>query len=169
MSTPTTDHRAGRMMTGLLASANARAKLVITCDLLAADGRRYHQTFNVKKWQGRDDTTMLTVEVKGSGWPATRVLHINTATGRESVARESEDDKLLVFAARACMQFAYTGTVPTPRNGTVEVTEEDVCSCCGLALTDPVSLERGMGPECYGKQTGSKTITGRKKAPLATA
>jgi hypothetical protein len=24
------------------------------------------------------------------------------------------------------------------------------CCCCGKALTDPLSLERGIGPECYG-------------------
>lgn len=30
------------------------------------------------------------------------------------------------------------------------------CCFCGKRLTDPVSVERGVGPECYGKHTGSK-------------
>jgi hypothetical protein len=25
-----------------------------------------------------------------------------------------------------------------------------ICACCGRALTDPISLERGIGPECWG-------------------
>jgi hypothetical protein len=30
------------------------------------------------------------------------------------------------------------------------------CSRCARKLTDPVSVERGLGPECYGLPTGSK-------------
>lgn len=30
------------------------------------------------------------------------------------------------------------------------------CLRCGKALTDPVSIERNLGPECFGKHTGSK-------------
>jgi Family of unknown function (DUF6011) len=26
--------------------------------------------------------------------------------------------------------------------------EDDRCGCCGRALTDPVRVERGIGPEC---------------------
>lgn len=38
----------------------------------------------------------------------------------------------------------------------LEAFEESRCGCCGRALTDPVSIERGIGPECYGKLTGSQ-------------
>lgn len=160
MNTPTTDHRAGRMMTGLLGSTDKRAKVILTVDLVGAS--RYHQTFFVKKWTGRDGTDMLSVEVKGS-WPRQRVLHVNTITGTTSPARESAGDALLVYAAKAALGFAYTGTVPTAGNGTITVTEESVCGICGMELTDPVSIERGIGPQCYGKQTGTKTITGRNR------
>lgn len=34
--------------------------------------------------------------------------------------------------------------------------ESDNCGKCGLPLTDPVSLEVGMGPTCRGKETGSQ-------------
>lgn len=30
------------------------------------------------------------------------------------------------------------------------------CGRCGKQLTDPVSVERGLGPECFGVATGSK-------------
>lgn len=32
----------------------------------------------------------------------------------------------------------------------------DRCGCCGRALTDPISIERGIGPDCYGRMTGSQ-------------
>lgn len=34
--------------------------------------------------------------------------------------------------------------------------EESYCGKCGRQLTDPVSIERGIGPECYGKDTGAQ-------------
>jgi len=37
-----------------------------------------------------------------------------------------------------------------------EVSLESECSYCGRALTDPESIERGIGPECYGRHTKSK-------------
>jgi hypothetical protein len=163
MNTPTTDHRAGRMMEGLLSEhANRNARLLLTIDLIGTD-KRYHQTFQIKTWTGRDETPMLSVDVKGA-WPRQKVLYENLTTGRVSIARESEHDQLLVFAARAALGFAYTGTVPTAGNGVVEIHEESVCGMCGMELTDPVSIERGIGPQCYGKQTGTKTITSRKAA-----
>lgn len=36
------------------------------------------------------------------------------------------------------------------------IQEESRCGKCGRALTDPVSIERGIGPECYGKETQSQ-------------
>jgi hypothetical protein len=32
---------------------------------------------------------------------------------------------------------------------------EKECAHCGIALADPVSIARGVGPDCYGKLTGS--------------
>jgi len=36
------------------------------------------------------------------------------------------------------------------------IQEEERCGKCARTLTDPVSIERGIGPECYGKDTGSQ-------------
>jgi hypothetical protein len=37
-----------------------------------------------------------------------------------------------------------------------DIQEESYCGKCGKTLTDPASIERGIGPECFGKATGSR-------------
>jgi hypothetical protein len=39
--------------------------------------------------------------------------------------------------------------------GQAEVALASECCVCGKALTDPESIDRGIGPECYGKLTKS--------------
>lgn len=160
------------MFAAMLASANKRAKVVLTVDLTDAQGgSRLHQTFHVKKWTTRDDAVMVTVEVAGSGdWASgtfpIRVLQLNEQ-GTTTIARDERNaDKLLQYAARAALTFARTGETLTAPNGTVAVVEESTCGACGRELTDPVSIERGIGPECFGKSTGTKTITSRKRTPV---
>lgn len=154
------------MLEGLLTSKHRAAKLVLTVELSGA--KTYHQTFALKHWQAREGDEMITVEVKGSGdWESgvrpIKIYHVNVTRGSARDARDDRNqDAMLRYAARAALRFAWTGLVPTPANGSVSVIDEDVCSCCGAELTDPISIERGMGPECYGKATGAKTITGRK-------
>lgn len=168
-----TDHRAGRMLAALVGSSHKGAKVVLTTDLRDADGgSRYHQTFAIRRWVNRAEQTMLTVEVAKSGsWAEgikpISVMHLNLAT---ATAHESKDsraqDKLLRYAAEAAVGFAWIGEagLPTPSNGSVEVVEESTCGHCGKALTDPVSIERGVGPTCLGKSTGTQTILARPKA-----
>lgn len=36
-----------------------------------------------------------------------------------------------------------------------EISEEERCGACGRQLTDPESIARGIGPECFGKMTSS--------------
>lgn len=43
-----------------------------------------------------------------------------------------------------------------------KVDAEDRCGICGRKLTDPVSIERGIGPECASKPTGTKILHASK-------
>lgn len=61
--------------------------------------------------------------------------------------------------------LAFVAGQPTATG--LEVFEEECCGRCGRALTDPVSIERGIGPECYGMLTGSEHET-KVKAAKAT-
>lgn len=64
-------------------------------------------------------------------------------------------DPQRVRAAFLCAAWLEGQTSP-PNLKFMESTE---CGVCGLELTDPVSVERGIGPTCYGRLTGSKHAT----------
>jgi hypothetical protein len=62
-------------------------------------------------------------------------------------------DALRTWTAEKVLSFALGGY---PLDHQADVFIATSCSYCGKRLTDPVSVERGVGPECYGRATGSK-------------
>lgn len=166
-----TEHRAGRMLSALLGSDNRSAKLLLTVEL-ESSGTKYHQTFHVRKWSRRDGVDLLQVQVANSAdWdavpprPPITVMSVDLDDLSLLMQRDRRaDDRVLVYAAEAALMYAWTGQTKTPKNGSVRVLEESVCGRCGLPLTDPESIDRGVGPDCYGKMTGTTTIRGRKKS-----
>lgn len=164
-----TDHRAGRMLAATVASDKKNAKTVLTTDVHSASGARYHQTFELRGWTAQTGDRMLTVEVKGSGsWEQgikpIKVFNLNTRTLSAVVANDSRNaDKLLRYAAMCAVTYAWLGVdaLPNPTNGYLTVVEAVICGSCGRKLFDPVSIARGVGPECYGKLTGTHTILSR--------
>lgn len=163
------DHRAGRMLAALIGSDNSRAKVTLTTDLFDAAGtRKWHQTFNLKGWNGRDGGRMISVEIAGTGSyesgerPAV-AFYLDIANLKIKGSRTAISNPLLRYAAEAAVAYAWLGEVgmPQPTNGRVVVVESENCGHCGLPLSDPVSIERGIGPTCLGRATGTKTIFGR--------
>lgn len=57
------------------------------------------------------------------------------------------------WAARRVIHWALNGDEEFAAQASVDLAEE--CSHCGRPLNDPVSISRGVGPECYGRSTGS--------------
>lgn len=165
-----TDHRAGRMLEAMLGSEHKGAKVVLTTDVMGLDGSsRFHQTFMLRRWVGREGSLMVSVSVAGSGdWacgikPIT-MMHLDLTKLVVVEARDARNtDPMLRYAAEAAVGFAFLGEagLPQPKNGSVTVLEESVCGDCGIRLRDPVSIERGRGPICAGKATGTRTILGR--------
>jgi hypothetical protein len=157
------DHRAGRMLAALVASENTSAKVVLTTVVKKADGgQALHETFTIKRWVNDEQHVMLSV--KSGHYPSDRtVLVVNVLEGGKTFTAKAcrgDQDRLLVYAAEAALDYAWTGRLPQPKNGSVDVKEASQCGYCGKKLTDPVSIERGIGPDCLGKTTGSKTISG---------
>lgn len=163
-------HRVQTMFASLLASENRRARMLVTVSVFDASERRLHQTFRLKAWTNRQGERIVTADLNDGVYgvyETTRVLHMNAASGETFAAKGAPSDRLLAYAAKAALTFARTGTVPQPGNGRVECVEASLCGRCGLELTDPVSIERGIGPECFGKETGTTTIRSRPKATRA--
>jgi hypothetical protein len=158
------------MFQGLLGSENKRACVEVAVSVFNADERRLHQSFRLKAWRTRDGEQRVTADLNDGDWNAgtyaTKVAHLNPANGA-IYAAQGMNDKLLVYAATAAFRFAQTGEVPTPGNGRVECVEASRCGMCGTTLRNPVSIERGIGPECYGEETHTTTIRSRSKATKA--
>jgi hypothetical protein len=67
-------------------------------------------------------------------------------------------------AARWCVEaiFRYVnGDYGVERQA--ELAVEDICIRCGRPLTDPQSIERGYGPECFGMATESAAESTRER------
>jgi Family of unknown function (DUF6011) len=164
-----TETRVGRMLDGVIQSDNKGAKVVVTVSLFNDAERRFHEPFQLRAWDGRDGR-MLTVGVHGSGdWAngvkPISVIHVDTETGREFVARDPRNEnELLRYAARAALQYATTGELPSPKNGRVEASEWMLCGRCGRELTHPDSIAAGIGPECRGQDNRGQTILARERA-----
>lgn len=83
---------------------------------------------------------------------------VGKLTGRNGFTPDRNADPARVYCAKALL--AYVAGKPTAPS--LEIKEEDRCGKCGRQLTDPVSIERGIGPECYGAETGSQHQSKRK-------
>lgn len=168
------DHRAGRMLAGLIESENANGKVVLTTEVSGV--RTYHQAFELRRWNSRENTKMITVEAVGTadwanGKGQIKVVHLDLFACKFLPARDPRNaDALLQYAARCAVNYAWLGdaALPTPKNGTLRVLESLLCGMCGMKLRDPVSIDRGIGPDCFKKATGSRTIMGRQATALLT-
>lgn len=170
MNGPTTDHRAGRMLDGLLRSENEKGKVLLTVEL-KKDGvvTALHDTFALRKWEGRRGR-FLSVELPDTAdWYAEpRVkpiapLSMNLDTGEIVASRDERVTPLLAYAAQAALRYAFSGELPTPANGTVSIMEQDFCGACGMRLKDPESLRVGIGPDCEKKLTGVRRTKRTRK------
>lgn len=65
-----------------------------------------------------------------------------------TTARSSVDRADVRFRA---FQFAWANLVAGKIGGQLEIWHEGRCGRCGRTLTDPESIERGIGPECVKK------------------
>lgn len=53
--------------------------------------------------------------------------------------------------SKQIIALLWTVKNSTKLSGKVDVFHEGRCACCGRKLTDPTSIERGIGPDCYRK------------------
>jgi hypothetical protein len=101
-----------------------------------------------------DDNARTNIKVLGGkvGW--VNVERVSATTYRWVLTLTTRDEQIK-DAVRAL--FNYCGGAPADTGYRVQ--EASRCGRCLRTLTDPVSIDRGIGPECYGRDTGSRHAT----------
>lgn len=92
----------------------------------------------------------------GTYYPKTGKLYIEPRFVSPSIPRTLAGLKYTPWGyslLQALVVAPATGVLETNCH---EISEANLCGTCGKELTDPVSIERGIGPTCFGKSTGSK-------------
>lgn len=131
------------------------------------EARGHHETFRLsprlpRGLRGRDSwsgTSWWLNLVNGTS-ERTYVGMVDVKNGRLAITytQASDSRKGVRYAAELVISSLVTGDYPEPNalGETYSLVPADLCGRCSRELTDPVSIERGIGPECYGKVTGSK-------------
>lgn len=100
---------------------------------------------------GMGDADCVEARDPDRDYPDNYVGRFYTNDGEWRSGKEADPSR--AWTAEKVMAYAVGGY---PLRDQAEVYVSCECAMCGRPLTDPVSIERGIGPECYGKVTGSK-------------
>jgi hypothetical protein len=151
---PSPDTRPGRML--LAGGIEATATL--------ADGQHVTVTIRTRKRSGRgwtnaalgEEGSRTNVSILGRkvGW-----INVGADGGLLLTLRTRRQE--FVGAVRAV--FAVAAGLQ-PQFGVNRVQEASRCGRCFRTLTDPVSIDRGIGPECFGRDTGSQHVAAERAA-----
>ena len=156
---PTEETRMGRMLAAGRLTATMRSKRT---------GDHLTLTFQSKakidgKWKNASfaEATHVFIQQGPGGWGSTKLGTYYPPTGKLYL---DTDDKAWSFAVLNTLTSAMSALQDTEK---FELQESNQCGTCGKALTDPVSIERGIGPTCYGAETGShhSTKADREQVP----
>jgi hypothetical protein len=106
-----------------------------------------------------EDATHVFISEKGYG--TQRLGTYYPAKGRfyEDIDPQSPH----MQALRAVESYLRGEDLPVPF---VSIEAESRCGLCGRELTDPVSIKRGIGPECAAKPTGTKILHASAFTPI---
>ena len=129
-----------------------------------ADNREGQFKQGGKRWEPcvYDEATHVFIEVPGaSGDWADKVGTYYPRSGK--FYEDHSADGARIWAAAAAANWLCGAT-----NEKASFQEQSECARCGLELTDPVSIARGIGPICLGKMTGSQHQVKVKEATEGT-
>jgi hypothetical protein len=116
------------------------------------DGRGYVSRATIAGRVGLDDADVIFVDDPTLDWEDGKVGTFVLGTGEWKPAKGADPARL--WGASKAFAWAH-GSFDL--DAKAEVFIELSCSFCGKPLTDPVSIERGVGPDCWGRHTGSKS------------
>lgn len=125
--------------------------VVLSCRAQKPGGSGYVSRATRAGRVGIEDAYCVEARDEAAEYPENYVGRLYTNDGAWRAGREA--DRLRAWTAEKVLAYALGGY---PLDQQAEVFISTSCSYCGKRLTDPVSVERGVGPECYGKATGSR-------------
>lgn len=131
----------------------AHVKVALSCKKRRPEGERgYVSRATVAGRVGYPAADKIDVLDPDLEWPESKI----GAWGKRSHRFYTEDgaDTARVWTAEHVILFAL-GEFPALAEQ-AEVLVSTRCICCGRKLTDPVSVSRMVGPECFGGRTGSR-------------
>lgn len=147
---PSGDTRLGRMLAAGRLTATMRSK---------ASGNHITLTFQSKakiddRWQSVPfyQATHVFISQGGGGFNSVKVGTLYPKKG-DLYLNAGFDTAPWLYAITHTLLAAQTGDVDTEQ---YEIQEASRCGHCGKELTDPISIERGIGPTCLGSDTGSQ-------------
>jgi uncharacterized protein DUF6011 len=113
-----------------------------------------------------NEATHVFIEVPTSSgdWPD-KIGVFYPRTGKFFEDSNADPDR--IQAAVLAARWLNEGESRKSRMDGFRFQEESYCGICGRTLTDPESIDRGIGPECFGKQTDSHHQQKQKMSAVA--
>jgi hypothetical protein len=134
------------------AKTGAHVTLAFVAKKKAEDGRGFVSRATIDGRVGLKQADVVFVDDPTLVWPDGKVGTFVLESGEWRPAKGADSNR--VWAATKAFAWAHGSYALDEK---AEVFMELSCSFCGKPLTDPVSIERGIGPDCWGRHTGSKS------------
>lgn len=156
---PSDSTRLGRMLQGGRLTATMRSKrtgehITLTLHAMKKDEKWEHVPF--------EEATHVFIKLGDGSYGSTTLATYYPPKG---ALYYSTDDAGYKYAALNTLLASESGNLDTQA---FLLQEEERCGVCGRPLTDPISIERGIGPTCIGNITGSVHYHAQPKAPAPT-
>ena len=117
-----------------------------------ATGKRY--TYRVAKAKDKDTMFFVSVLTGQSNETDYEYIGYISTNGTHSAVMAGKRGNLThpAFRGLGWLLRKIEGSSPIAMPDAVEFWHEGRCARCARVLTDPVSIARGLGPECAGKE-----------------
>lgn len=132
--------------------------LRIACKRRNPDGKGFVSRARRDGRVGLPNADVVFIDADDSAVLEPAIGRIDAATGAWFPARWQTDPRaeFYAWAGQAVIRWAE-GRYPKFTQ-VAEISIRSECCVCGKALTDPESIARGLGPECFGDRTDSKHV-----------
>lgn len=149
---PTEETRLGRQLAGGQVTVTLRSRQSGKHVTLSFRSRRRTKPGSARRWERCSfaDADVVFVQEDHTGLRIGRIARVE-GYSFPAIFVDPGTPEALAWALRETLWEAAGR--PSQH---AEIKTADRCGACNRRLTDPVSLERGIGPECFGKQTGSQ-------------